>query len=109
MIPRGTNYTVGIFTMLRDPRYFPDPDTFNPERHFLENMNDKISPYAYVPFSAGPRNCIGQKFAMLEIKSALAKIVRNFELLPLGEAVKPVLNIVLRSSNGMQLGLKIRG
>lgn len=94
--------------MLRDPEHFPDPDSFKPERHFLENMDDKANPYAYVPFSAGPRNCIGQKFAMLEMKSTLTKIIRNFELLPLGEAVKPTLNIVLRSSNGMQLGLKIR-
>lgn len=108
IIPSGTNFTIGIFTMLRDPEYFPEPNTFKPERHLLENFNDKMNPYTFVPFSAGPRNCIGQKFAMLEMKSTLTKIIRNFELLPLGEAVRPALNLVLRSINGMQLGLKIR-
>lgn len=99
---------VGIFAMLKDPEYFPEPDSFKPERHFIENMNEKANPFSYVPFSAGPRNCIGQKFAMLEMKCTLTKIIRNFKLLPLGERVRPVLNLVLRSSNGMQLGLKLR-
>lgn len=107
MIPAGTNYTVGIFVSLRDPKTFPDPDAFKPER-FLNQSIDKIDPYAYIPFSAGPRNCIGQKFAILEMKSTISKMLRHFELLPLGPEVRPMMNLVLRSANGNHLGLKPR-
>lgn len=51
---------------------------FNPERFEV----DKPGPFEYLPFSAGPRNCIGQKFALLEIKTVVSKIVRTFEVLP---------------------------
>ncbi|XP_011176870.1 cytochrome P450 4d2 [Zeugodacus cucurbitae] len=110
MIPAGTNITVGIYIMQRNPKYFPEPDAFRPERFLNESVEggEKLNPYIYVPFSAGPRNCIGQKFAMLEMKSTISKILRHFELLPLGEELRPVLSIVLRSENGGQLGLKPR-
>jgi len=106
-IPAGSNFTVGIFVMLRDPEYFEDPDSFKPER-FLNETQTKINPYAYIPFSAGPRNCIGQRFALLEMKSTISKILRHFELLPLGPEVRPMMNLVLRSANGNHLGLKPR-
>lgn len=91
----------------RDPDYFPDPDSFIPERFSAQN-SDKIHPFAFTPFSAGPRNCIGQKFAMLEMKSTVSKVLRHFELLPLGPDVRPMINLILRSVNGVHLGLKPR-
>lgn len=110
LIPEGTNITIGIYIMQRDPKYFPDPDSFRPERFLNEYIEggEKLNPYVYVPFSAGPRNCIGQKFAILEMKSTISKILRHFELLPLGENLRPVLSIILRSENGSQMGLKPR-
>ena len=50
----------GYYLLHRDPKSFPDPDTFDPDRFSPERSQDR-HPYAYVPFSAGPRNCIGQK------------------------------------------------
>ncbi|EDV45580.1 uncharacterized protein Dere_GG12913 [Drosophila erecta] len=105
-IPAGTNFTIGIFVLLRDPEYFESPDEFRPER--FEADVAQIHPYVYIPFSAGPRNCIGQKFAMLEMKSTVSKLLRHFELLPLGPEPRHSMNIVLRSANGVHLGLKPR-
>jgi len=76
--PEGTNIVILIYNMGHDAKIFsPDPEKFRPER-FLEKR--ATNPFAYIPFSAGPRNCIGQKFAMLEIKSLVSKVLRYFEI-----------------------------
>ncbi|KAH8365889.1 hypothetical protein KR093_006911, partial [Drosophila rubida] len=105
VIPAGSEVVMALIGMHRDDKYFFEPDVFKPQRH---EESERLSNYAYVPFSAGPRNCIGQKFAQLEMKMLLAKIVREYELLPLGATIEPVVNIVLRSDNGFQLGMRRR-
>ncbi|XP_072942377.1 cytochrome P450 4C1-like [Epargyreus clarus] len=78
-VPPGTECAVMIFDLHRRSDQFDKPLEFRPER-FLEKPT--WHPYAYIPFSAGPRNCIGQKFAMIEIKIALAAILRRYRILP---------------------------
>ncbi|XP_030388342.1 cytochrome P450 4e2-like [Scaptodrosophila lebanonensis] len=77
-IPKGTTLNIGIVILGYDDRTFTEPHRFWPERFELQ----RPGPFEYVPFSAGPRNCIGQKFALLEIKTVVSKIVRSFEVLP---------------------------
>uniref|UniRef100_A0A1I8PE23 Cytochrome P450 n=1 Tax=Stomoxys calcitrans TaxID=35570 RepID=A0A1I8PE23_STOCA len=77
----GTQVIVSIFNTMRQPDIFENPAEFIPERHESTNV---ANAYSYIPFSAGPRNCIGQKYAMYEMKVLISKILREYELLPLG-------------------------
>lgn len=58
-VPKGANVVIVPFALHRDPEYFPEPEEFRPERFFPENSSGR-NPYAYIPFSAGLRNCIGK-------------------------------------------------
>ncbi|CAG9771776.1 unnamed protein product [Ceutorhynchus assimilis] len=105
IIPKGTILMLHLYGMNHDPDYFKDPEEFRPER--FQDLSGKY-PYSYIPFSAGPRNCIGQKFAMLEMKSIVSKVLRNFELYPTNPPHKLVLSAeaVLKSLNGVNIRLK---
>ncbi|EDV38702.1 uncharacterized protein Dana_GF24863 [Drosophila ananassae] len=106
-IPANTSIYLVLYFAHRDPGYFPDPLSFRPER-FLEGEEEARENFAYLPFSAGPKNCIGQKFAVLEMKALISKVLRSYELLPLGEELRPMMNFILRSSSGINVGLRPR-
>ncbi|XP_015839031.1 cytochrome P450 4C1 isoform X2 [Tribolium castaneum] len=78
-IPEGTVLHIHIFDLHRNAEIYPDPLKFDPDRFLPEKVNER-HPFAYIPFSAGPRNCIGQKFAFLELKTVLCGILRKFKL-----------------------------
>lgn len=110
-IPENANFLVGTYFMGRDADLFPNPEEFIPERYNGTTSAEKQNPYAYIPFSAGPRNCIGQKFAMLELKSMVSKVIRHFKLsLPRDKVRDPVLvaELILRPDNGIWLEIEPR-
>ncbi|XP_014290656.1 cytochrome P450 4C1 [Halyomorpha halys] len=76
LVPKGAHITMGIYELQRREDLFPDAERFNPDR-FLEPQKHQ---FAYLPFSAGPRNCIGQKFAMLEMKVVISNLVLNYKI-----------------------------
>ncbi|KAL0267118.1 UNVERIFIED_CONTAM: hypothetical protein PYX00_009473 [Menopon gallinae] len=108
-LPKGTNVPAFIYYIHRDPKNFPDPLKFDPDR-FLTDQIQKRHPYAYIPFSAGSRNCIGQKFAEMEEKVILSSIIRNFEFKSLDnrEDVKVMGELILRPKNNLRMVFKLR-
>ncbi|KAH0999931.1 hypothetical protein HUJ04_008167 [Dendroctonus ponderosae] len=77
----GDVISIPIFGYHRDPKNFENPTKFDPERFSDENKS-KIKPYTYMPFGLGPRNCIGSRFALLEIKALFYHLLLNFEIEP---------------------------
>ncbi|XP_029832599.2 cytochrome P450 3A8 [Ixodes scapularis] len=80
-VPKGCVVVVPVYSMHHDPEYFPDPRTFDPNRFSDENI-DSIRPYTYLPFGAGPRNCIGMRFALEAVKLSLLHSVHSVEFVP---------------------------
>ncbi|XP_076598138.1 cytochrome P450 3A27-like [Chaetodon auriga] len=88
-IPKGTVTMIPLYILHRDPALWPEPDAFKPERFSKENK-DNIDPYSFLPFGAGPRNCIGMRFAFVMMKLALVEILRNFSFVPCKETEIPL-------------------
>ena len=78
-IPRNCAVSAAVWVLHHDKAFWPEPWTFDPERFAPENR-DKIVEMTYMPFGAGPRNCIGRRFAMMEIKMALVEMFRRFNI-----------------------------
>ncbi|XP_044766592.1 uncharacterized protein LOC123322677 [Coccinella septempunctata] len=110
-LEEGTLILIPILGIHSDPKYYPNPEKFDPERFSPENRH-KIDPYTYIPFGVGPRNCIGSRFALMEIKALLFYLLRHFELIPVEKTQIPVkisknaFNII--PEDGLYVGLKRR-
>ncbi|CAL8140280.1 unnamed protein product [Orchesella dallaii] len=78
-VPSGTHIIIGAYAIQRSEKYYPNPEVFNPDR-FLPEECAKRNPYTYLSFSAGPRNCVGYKFSMNELKTIVAYMLRKFEI-----------------------------
>ncbi|KAM9329506.1 uncharacterized protein PAF06_003303 [Gastrophryne carolinensis] len=76
-IPKGVVTVIPVFVLHRDPTYWPDPEEFRPER-FSKDNKDTQDPYTFLPFGIGPRNCIGMRFAMVNMKSVITMLLQNF-------------------------------
>ncbi|CAG2109757.1 unnamed protein product [Medioppia subpectinata] len=89
-IEKGMNVSIPVYALHHDPDYYPDPFAFKPDR-FLAQNGRNIKPYTYLPFGAGPRNCIGTRFALLVIKLALVKILKQFRFYAVPDTDIPVI------------------
>ncbi|XP_077541897.1 cytochrome P450 4c3-like isoform X2 [Haemaphysalis longicornis] len=103
-LPENSVIQIATYFLHRDPKVFPKPEEFIPERFLPENAKGR-HPYAYVPFSAGPRNCIGQKYALAEEKIVIANILRRFKIKSLNQRDQVALaaEIVLKPRSDLRI------
>jgi enediyne biosynthesis protein E7 len=78
-VPPGTNVLLPLYLLHRHPRFWKDPETFDPERFAPEHEAQRPR-FAYMPFAAGPRHCIGESFALYEMQVHLYKVARRYRL-----------------------------
>lgn len=89
IIPKDTVILIPIYALHHDPKHWPEPEEFRPERFSKENK-DSVNPFAYLPFGAGPRNCIGFRFAQATLKAAITRILQRFSFVPCKETKIPL-------------------
>uniref|UniRef100_A0A7N8YHG7 unspecific monooxygenase n=1 Tax=Mastacembelus armatus TaxID=205130 RepID=A0A7N8YHG7_9TELE len=109
-IPKGTVIVIPVYAIQHDPALWPEPEAFTPERFSKENKNN-IDPYAFLPFGAGPRNCIGMRFALLVMKLAIVEILQHFSFVTCKETDIPLVlgnNIFSTPKNPIKLKLERR-
>ncbi|CAG2112261.1 unnamed protein product [Medioppia subpectinata] len=109
-IPKGQIIQIPIYAIHYSEEYYPNPEEFIPDRFLPENRHN-IMPYTYLPFSAGPRNCIGMRFALMEMKVGLAHIIRRFKFVRSPQTEVPVTivkNIPLKCAKSLTVGIESR-
>ena len=102
-IPRGSTVVVFIYGVQHSRRYWENPETFDPER-FSKAKEKLHTPFAHLPFGAGPRGCIGGNYAMLQILMILSVLLRkyDFRLVP-GQSIEARPMVILRPEHGIRM------
>ena len=102
-IPRGSTVVVFIYGVHHSPQYWPNPESFDPER--FSKANEKLHPaFAYLPFGAGPRGCIGGNYATLQILLILSVLLRKYDFqLASGQVIEARPMVILRPKHGIRM------
>jgi cytochrome P450 len=107
-IPAGSLVAVSIYNIHHNPKYWDQPNLFHPERFTLEK-NRQRQRYAFIPFGAGPRNCIGSHFALIEAQLILTIILQRYEIHTINNDPVGVLPLItLKPSKNIMLKIKAR-
>ncbi|VDM44920.1 unnamed protein product [Toxocara canis] len=109
LIPAGVTVSISPFAVARDPEQWKNPEVYDPDRFSPENSAGR-DPFSFLPFSAGPRNCLGQKFAIMEEKVALAFILRRYRVISMlsEEENRALPEVSLKPSRGFPVRLQRR-
>ena len=103
-IPKGASVMIPAYSIHRDPALYPDPEKFDPERFAKEKSRN---PYSFLPFGHGPHNCIGLRFAMIEIKLVLARILKKYRFEVASDTKHPPEIIVKSSLTCLDVNLRV--
>jgi cytochrome P450 len=107
-IPAGANVVMSTWIMHHDARYFPDPYKFDPDR-WLREESKRLPRFTYFPFGGGPRQCIGNSFAMMEATMLLAAIAQKFQFRAVEEhPIVKIPSFTLRPKYGIRMKLEAR-
>ncbi|XP_015177200.1 PREDICTED: cytochrome P450 9e2-like [Polistes dominula] len=111
IVKKGMNVMFPVYAIHHDPKYFEDPYKFNPER-FMENGKDIANSGTYFPFGIGPRMCIANRFAIMEIKVLIFHLLARCNLKPCSKTVHPIQltksGLNMNSANGFWVYLEER-
>ncbi|XP_026481487.1 probable cytochrome P450 6a13 [Ctenocephalides felis] len=105
----GDAVVIPVYSIHHDPEFYSDPEKFDPERFTEEEKTSRHS-YAFLGFGAGPRTCLGMRFALLQMKVALMSAVKNFELSVNSKTKEPLVfdskSFTLRAKDGLWIDFK---
>jgi cytochrome P450 len=105
-IPKGTTIYVSLYATHRLPSLWPDPDRFDPARFTAENI-ERRPRFAFIPFAAGHRNCVGASLGVVELKVAVAMIAQRYELnVAPGHRVEGAAGTVMHARYGMKMRIR---
>ena len=108
-VPAGATVMMSPWVMHRDPRYYAEPERFDPDR-WLDDRGKAVPRFAYFPFGGGPRNCIGASFAMMEAVLVLATVAQRYRIQVAPHCrAEPQASITLRPRHGIEVVVSRRG
>ncbi len=108
LFPPGTNFLISPYVTHHDPRWFPDPERFDPER-LTREARSKLPKFAYFPFGGGPRQCIGESFAWLEGVLMIATLARKWRLKAVSDKpVEAIELVTMQPKGGLPMRLERR-
>lgn len=110
-LPRGHCVWIPAYAIHHDPEHYPEPERFDPERFSAERRHE-IQPFTFLGMGVGPRNCIGSRFALAELKVFIVQMLRVFTFEMVAETESPPRVVsgecVLRAPNGINVQLRPR-
>ncbi|KAF5292051.1 hypothetical protein FQR65_LT11317 [Abscondita terminalis] len=110
ILPAGCSVIINIIGLHQDPFVYPQPLKFDPDR-FLKEQVAKRHPYSWLPFSGGPRNCVGSKYAYMSMKTVIASVVRKFKIsskYKQAEDIELNVKLSLQPVDGFNVSLEFR-
>ncbi|XP_046820407.1 cytochrome P450 4g15-like [Vespa crabro] len=109
ILPSGCRIIIPSYKIHRMPEFYSNPDVFNPDNFLPEKMQQRHY-YAFIPFSAGPRSCVGRKYALLKLKVLISTILRNYKILAdvSEKDFQLQVDIILKRSDGFNIKIEPR-
>ncbi|KZC12318.1 Cytochrome P450 4g1 [Dufourea novaeangliae] len=109
VLPKGCTVLIAPFKVHRLEEFYPNPEEFNPDNFLPERMQSRHY-YSFIPFSAGPRSCVGRKYAILKLKVLLSTILRNYRILSdlTEKDFRLKVDIILKRVDGFRIKIEPR-